>query len=252
MSGTRQAPLAILALLLAVGALSFVLRSRVSEQAAPSACPDGAECQAVSAGRKYVSAATLVLDRADVCPGSGYLCAKLSEEPEMRLLRWPDTDRAIVVHIPLPPSETPGRATQLRQAVRRGILAWNGYPMPIRVRDRGASSDPVDITVRWADELSDRRLGQARTEWLDVAGQISFRVADFALVTHNPFDATVPLSAREVELTAAHEMGHALGVPHSDSEHDVMYPENTAVRLTARDYRTVQALYDLPGGARIR
>lgn len=252
MAGTRQSPIGVLMTLLAAVAFFYFLDSRGSDEVAAPACPEGAECEEASAGRDYVSSATLVLDRSEVCPGAGYLCAKLTEEPEMRLLRWPDTNRTITVDIPLPPGETPGRATKLRQAVRSGVLAWDGYPMAIRVRSRSAGGEPADITVRWADGLTDNRLGQARTEWLDVAGRISFRVADFALVTHNPYDRSVPLSSREVELTAAHEMGHALGIPHSDSEHDVMFPENTAVRLTARDYRTVQSLYDLPGGARIR
>ncbi len=238
--------------LLVVGGAFWHVRLRTPENTPAVECPEGAQCQATSEGRTYVSAAELVLDQGEVCPGSGYLCAKLRETDEMRLLRWPDTDRTITVRIPLPAGESPGRALQLQQAARRGILAWDGYPMSIRVLGRGAASEEADITVRWAAELSDNRLGQARTEWLDAAGRVTFRVADFALVTTSPYDASVPLSVREVELTAAHEMGHALGLPHSDSEHDVMYPENTAVRLTARDFRTVQALYHLPGGARIR
>jgi predicted Zn-dependent protease len=46
-------------------------------------------------------------------------------------------------------------------------------------------------------------------------------------------------------------MGHALGLPHSDSERDVMYPTNTAHSLTTRDFRTLHALYELPIGALI-
>lgn len=48
-----------------------------------------------------------------------------------------------------------------------------------------------------------------------------------------------------------HEMGHALGLPHSDREADVMYPSRTARRLTTRDHRTALSLYALPGGALI-
>ena len=252
MTHQRSPATALLALLGLVGFVVWLTRAGPGAETSPSPCPGDAECATTSEGRPYVSTATLELDRDTVCPDSGYLCAKLSEEPEMRLLRWPDTERVIRVRIPLPPGEDPARATQLQQAARRGILAWNGYPMRIRVLGRTAAREDADIVVRWADRLSDNRLGQARTEWMDAGGSVTFRVADFALVRHNPYDQRVRLSPREVELTAAHEMGHALGLPHSDSEHDVMFPENTAVRLTSRDFRTVQALYALPGGARIR
>lgn len=48
------------------------------------------------------------------------------------------------------------------------------------------------------------------------------------------------------------EMGHALGLlVHSDKERDVMYPTNTATSLSARDYRTMEALYELEPGTRI-
>ena len=60
------------------------------------------------------------------------------------------------------------------------------------------------------------------------------------------------ISPQQLLLTAAHEMGHALGLPHSDSERDVMYPTNTARSLSTRDFRTLGALYRLPNGALIR
>ncbi len=72
------------------------------------------------------------------------------------------------------------------------------------------------------------------------------------LVTRSPFDPRAVVSPAQLRLTAAHEMGHALGLPHSDSKRDVMYPTNTATALTARDYRTMEALYALPDGAIIR
>ena len=60
------------------------------------------------------------------------------------------------------------------------------------------------------------------------------------------------LNEHERAVTAYHEMGHALGLPHSDNERDLMYPENTAWRPTARDYRTMEAVYRVANGALIR
>ena len=67
----------------------------------------------------------------------------------------------------------------------------------------------------------------------------------------SPARRKLELAPEQVLLTAAHEMGHALGLPHSDSERDVMYPTNTARNLSNRDFRTVDALYRLPNGAKI-
>ena len=53
-----------------------------------------------------------------------------------------------------------------------------------------------------------------------------------------------------------HEMSHALGIMwHSDSTRDIMYPQilpNTMAELSARDLRTVEALYELPNGAMVQ
>jgi predicted Zn-dependent protease len=69
------------------------------------------------------------------------------------------------------------------------------------------------------------------------------------LSTRDPAGGPVP--PERIRLTAAHEMGHVLGLPHSDDPDDVMYPYNTATRLTFRDFRTLEVLYRLPAGARI-
>ena len=94
------------------------------------------------------------------------------------------------------------------------------------------------------------QLGQAGTRWVQEAGKATLQVTSFRLALTSPGSGT-ELPARQIELTAAHEMGHALGLPHSDEPRDVMFPTNTAPTLSARDYKAMQALYRLPNGAGI-
>ena len=106
--------------------------------------------------------------------------------------------------------------------------------------------------MTWASRLSGSQLGVTRTQWRVQSGEISISVLQLALATRSPFSIERPLDPQQVRLTAAHELGHALGLPHSDSPRDVMYPTNTARALTNRDYRTLEALYAAPNGAEVR
>ncbi|HZD06246.1 MAG TPA: matrixin family metalloprotease [Longimicrobiales bacterium] len=196
-----------------------------------------------------LEAATTRLPAAQVCPDAGYLCAGLAERGTWRVLRWNEHTRLIRVRVPLPPGD-PARARDFQNAAARGIREWNGHPFPVRV-DVSERPGPYDFVVRWATVLGGTELGHARTRWQRTRVEANLEVEDFSLATRSPFDPTRPLSPRQVELTAAHEMGHALGLPHSDRETDVMYPSNTATRLSARDFETMEALYELENGAEI-
>jgi predicted Zn-dependent protease len=100
--------------------------------------------------------------------------------------------------------------------------------------------------------MDEDRLGRAQVEWIRRGEEVEVRVVGFTLATHEPGTPVRELSPDQVELIAAHEMGHALGLPHSDDPRDVMYPQNTATRLSTRDFRTLEALYALPNGVEIR
>jgi predicted Zn-dependent protease len=185
----------------------------------------------------------------DACRDSGYLCAGLTEREEARVLRWNENTAEIRIRIPPPPVEPASRARQLQDAVARGILAWQEKPFVLRI-DRSARTGTEDFAVEWADRIGVSELGRAQTEWTrTTSGEMAMRVPRFVLAYLNPFEAGTLLTPKQVQLTAAHEMGHALGLPHSDSPRDVMYPTNTATSLTPRDFETMWGLYALPNGA---
>ena len=187
-----------------------------------------------------------VLAAADTCRNVGYLCAELAHVERVRLQRWRDFRGPVVVYVPRPAFEEPSDALALQQAAALGVGAWNGQPFDI-VTDRRGDRSP-NFAVRWVRSLGGSQIGVAHTRWSSATG---LAVVSIDLVTRSPFDGTRVIDARQVQLTAAHEMGHALGLPHSDSPRDVMYPTNTATSLSAQDYRTMESLYRLPDGAEI-
>jgi predicted Zn-dependent protease len=185
----------------------------------------------------------------EACRDAGYLCTGLAERDEPRILRWSDTTRELRIRVPSPPMEARSLSRQFQDAAALGILAWQDKPFAIRIDRTGRDRDS-DIVVRWVDALGGTELGRAETQWSrGTDGTMAMEVRDFVLVLRDPFDPAGLLDPDAVRLAAAHEMGHALGLPHSDSERDVMYPMNTATTLSPRDYRTMAALYSTENGA---
>ena len=193
----------------------------------------------------------IVLDASDTCRDVGYLCVDLERTGSQRLYRWPDETTRLRIRVPLPRGETPNRARELQRAAVRGIQYWNRKPFELVIDSRSTSSQPADVTISWGLGLSGSQLGITRIQWSIREGKHDFKVLRLALATHSPSNPGYQLASQQVLLTAAHEMGHALGLPHSDSERDVMYPTNTARSLSSRDFRTLDGLYELPNGAQI-
>ena len=191
------------------------------------------------------------LEASRICPSSGYLCAGLEQRGALRVLRWDEATPEIKIRIPRPTGEATDAALRLQQAAARGISVWNGHPLTLRVvlSDRPADEDFV---VRWGATLGGMELGRVETRWVQRGLEATLEVREFALSTRSPHQSSETLDPAQVTLTAAHEMGHALGLPHSDSERDVMFPTNTARSLSTRDFRTMEALYSLENGAEIR
>ena len=191
----------------------------------------------------------VALSSASVCVDVGYLCAELETLGSQRILRWPKDTGRLRIRVPLPQGVAPGRARDLQSAAVRGIQYWQRRPFELVIDTHPAPTARADIEISWGEGLSGSQLGLTRVRWSFEKGEARFEVLGLALAVRSPAGRRNELAPQQVLLTAAHEMGHALGLPHSDSERDVMYPTNTARSLSNRDFRTVDALYRLPNGA---
>jgi hypothetical protein len=255
----RRSPLSFLVVALVAAALAGLARraldARVSAQPTdgtgmPADCAGEPGCEQGPRVDATVGAPVVTLQEREACRDAAYLCRGLDWSDGLaRVFRWQEDTRLIHILVPLPPGD-PTAAREAQQAVMRGVRAWDRHPFPILVADRPRPGTPPDITVVWWAAPPGNLLGQTSTRWIQEGGRARLEVIGFRLALTSPINGK-PLATRAIELTAAHEMGHALGLPHSDEPRDVMYATNTALTLSARDYKAMQALYRLPNGAGI-
>ena len=255
----RRTPLNYAVALLVAAGFASAARHALSDRAvaAQSTAPAGAPaagCAAESgcevAPAVEVGAPVVTLEERDACQDVAYLCRGLEWKDGMaRVFRWNEDTRVLRILVPLPPLDA-ARARDVQQAAMRGVRAWDGHPFRILVEEKPRPDGNPDVTVVWWGTPPGNLLGQTSTRWVLEDGRATLQVMGMRHALTSPINGR-SLTTREVELTAAHEMGHALGLPHSDDQRDVMYPENTALNLSARDYKAMQALYRLPNGVGI-
>jgi hypothetical protein len=150
--------------------------------------------------------------------------------------RWPDSGTPITVWIAdVGGSST--RAATRRRIARDAFHAWTLAGVPERfvfVPDSTAAM----VQVLWRKQLPDHRAGQV-TRQADADGWL--RAAVMELSTRNMLGAVQDTAT--LRAVALHEVGHLLGLEHSDDERDIMAPWVVARHLSPRDRATAQALY---------
>lgn len=164
---------------------------------------------------------------------------------EAPLPRWrigADHPRTLWVYFAPAP---PGRP-DFWMSTAAAMATWNdvsGVPLSFR---RTAHRDGADVVFRWIDRFEARQAGT--TDWrTDGEGRLRAVIVTVAL-EHE--DGT-PMSDEFRGLVSLHELGHAIGLPHSEEPTDVMHPGNRSFELSDRDILSARQLYMRPGSEKV-
>lgn len=186
---------------------------------------------------------TVVIAQADytgpaVVPPPEVYIGSLDGKHESPIPRWrttSDARRTLWVHFAEAPPERPG----FWDETIRAMEAWNdvgGVPLAFRST---RYTQAADVEFRWIRRFEAHQAGT--TDWeTDGEGWLSSAVVTLA----TQHEGGTPMSDEFLLLVALHELGHVIGLPHSDDPSDVMHPGNRNMALSDRDIRSARQLYE--------
>jgi len=176
--------------------------------------------------------------QAVVPPGATYV-EDGTGRPAATAARWrpPEGDtRVLRVAFADPPAD----AASFWREAREALDTWSAIPgIPFLFQLVPATGEP-DVEFRWVDRFPTSQAGATHRR-LDEDGYVDGVTVVLAR-SHADGSSMSPEFRR---LVALHEVGHVLGLPHSEDPGDVMHPGNRNLRVSSRDVRSLRSLYRL-------
>lgn len=126
------------------------------------------------------------------------------------------------------------------------ILAWMRASYGLIRFQRLYNKDLADITISWTDIITNGREYEAGNNNLKVIGH-KIDKAEINIVIFPEIDKGLSVSSRieRVRRTALHEIGHALGLNHSQDSKDMMFHRGINNKtLSPNDVKRLNELYN--------